>query len=94
MMDIINILRLASPSYNMTRKEIYNTMMQSGKYRTYLSNNRYHNILLNMSRRGFITLEDDKVVLNPQLISMPENEIMALVSMPHPWPQDIIDGLI
>jgi len=94
MTDIVSLLQAAAPGYALTRKDIYNTIMQGNKYRSYLTNNRYHSILALMSRRGIVVLDGDNVTLNPQLVPMSNSEVMAVVSMPNPWPKDVIDGLI
>lgn len=94
MIDIVKILKKNHP-YPVDQTNIYRTLMHYGKYRTYLTNNRFFNILSRMGKKNLITNDSGSVKLNPELLAMSKNEVTAVVSMPStPWPRDVIDGLI
>ena len=76
--------------------DIYSHLLKCGKYRSYLTKNRFYSMLSDLEKRGLLERVDtDKFLMRGDVRSLPESDlIMIVVAKGGKWPSDIVDGLI
>lgn len=88
MNDIIEYLK---KNNGINTNDLYVSIIKDGKFRNYLTRNKFLAILSKLERRDIISKYDGVVHLAKGVKNLPSKDIMVYAM--GRWPQDIADGL-